>query len=248
MNLHKTVKKVETQIEKLKIESVLKCFLLFIFTLLNVSSMLSQNNTYQYNYKNFDNSTVEIKLSINNSYIKYSNKNWFDLANMGSDKMTNYWKLVKSIFKNNRDSLKFVYKMFAKALPNVSDEYFINTVVRFVQSIPYKIPPMNYKGKKTSGLFAPAICLSEGYGDCDTKSLLLCCILAHRYKLIFLVGSSHAFIGIKIPPINGQEYVEIDGEKYVLCEMTYFWDLGNLPTSSKYDINKGKYQFCKLIY
>ena len=208
----------------------------------------SQNVKREYQYVNFDGAKVKIELELTESYIIESNQNWYDITKLGSDPNKNYFLMVESLFKNNKDSLRFVFDMFQKAMPIVSDNYFINTVIRFVQDIPYQLPPMLYKGKATYGIFAPAICLSEGYGDCDTKSLLLCCILAHRYELIFLAGTQHAFIGIECNPGNKQEYVEINGKKYVLCEMTYRWELGNLPISSKYDINKGKYKYIILKY
>jgi hypothetical protein len=213
-----------------------------------MNSAYSQNMKKEYQYKNFDGAKIKIELELTDSYIKESNQNWFDLVKMEFNADKNYFSMIESLFNNNKDSLRFVFDMFQGAMPNVSDDYFINTVIRFVQDIPYKLPPMIYKGKSTSGIFAPAICLAEGYGDCDTKSLLLCCILAHKYELIFLAGTHHAFIGIKCDPVEKQEYVEINGKNYVLCEMTYQWKLGFLPVSSKFDINKGKYKYIVLKY
>jgi hypothetical protein len=208
----------------------------------------SQSIDKSYSYKNFDGSEVQITFNLKQSTIDYFNRNWYDIISRSNNKRENYFRLIKSLFYDNQDSLGFVYNMFNQNLHDVSDEYFINTVIRFVQSLPYKIPPSNFNGKKTSGILAPMICLSQGYGDCDTKSLLLCCILGHKYELLFLVGESHAFIGIKSDPSQGKEYVEIKGCNYVLCEMTSFWPLGELPVSSKYDINSGKYQYTILKY
>ena len=202
----------------------------------------------RYGYKNFDNADIDIQFDISRSLIQASNQNWYSIINITPDPSKNYFSKIQAIFSSNKDSLKFVFDMFEQALPSVSDEYFINTVIRFVQTIPYKIPPIKYQGKVINGLFAPVICLAEGYGDCDTKSLLLCCILAHRYDLMFLAGARHAFIGIKVKPDNGQEYVEINGVSYVLCEMTSKWPLGVLPVSSRKDINQGKYQYQILKY
>jgi hypothetical protein len=223
---------------------------IFIAIILNSLVLLCNSQTLDrsFHYTNFDGSSVDIDLEINESFVNYSNQNWFDIGTNTLNSSKNYFNLVQGIFNNNRDSLKFVFDMFEITLYNVSDEYFINTVIRFVQSIPYKIPPLEYKGKKTSGLFAPVICLAEGYGDCDTKSLLLCSILAHKYELIFLMGSSHAFIGIKTTPQTDQEYVEINGFKYILCEMTSKWPLGKLPVSSVSDINARKYKYLILKY
>jgi hypothetical protein len=202
----------------------------------------------EFEFENFDGSKVKIQLSFSESLLNYSNQSIHTLIIPSSDSNKNYSNLIESIFMRNKDSIRFVYEMFTNCLYNVSDDYFINTVIRFVQSIPYKIPPLTYNGKSTSGVFSPAICLYEGYGDCDTKSLLLCSILAHKYELIFLFGAKHAFIGIRITPAQDDEYVEINNVKYVLCEMTSKWKLGKLPVSSVFDINKGQYKYLNMKY
>jgi hypothetical protein len=224
--------------------------LILLFTLFHgiIQSTYAQTIRKKYDYSNFDGSNVKINLILNGDFVQESNKNWYEVGRKTSNINTNYFNRIESLFIYNKDSLKFVYDMFDNFLSNVSDEYFINTVIRFVQTIPYKIPPADFNGKKTGGVFPPAICLSEGYGDCDTKSLLLCCILGHKYQLIFLMGPKHAFVGVKIEPQENQEYVEINGEKFVLCELTDKWDLGKLPVSSIDDINNGKYQYRVLNY
>lgn len=219
----------------------------FLGILLLVAFFAQGQQNYQ--YTNFDGAAVDINLQINPSFLEYSNRGWKELVqNDRGSALKNYFALVEEHFDRNRDSLRFVYQMFDSSLYQVSDAYFINTVIRFVQSIPYQIPPTIYKGKETSGLLSPAISLAEGYGDCDTKSILLACILGHRYEILFLAGAQHAFIGIKIPPLKGQEFVEINGSQYVLCEMTSAFPFGVLPSSSVYDINRGKYQYTILKY
>jgi hypothetical protein len=233
----------------------MKSFIIYILKIITIARVCfivdfanAQTIDKDYSYKNFDDSQVQISLKIDQEFVHDSNQNWYELITTNSNKEENYDALVKTIFLKNKDSLRFIYEMFTNSLPKVSESYFINSVIFFVQSIPYKIPPLDYKEKKTSGLLAPAICLIEGYGDCDTKSLLLCCILAHKYELIYLTGARHVFIGIKIPPTKNQEYVEINGVQYVLCEMTSKWELGKLPVSSIDDINKGKYRYQILKY
>lgn len=219
-----------------------------IILYLIIGSSYGQTVDKNFQYTNFDGSQVQIDLKIDQEFITSSNQNWYEIITIKGNSEQNYDALVENIFLKNEQSLKFIYEMFTASMPNVSEYYFINSVIYFVQSIPYKIPPLVYKGKKTSGLFSPVICLTEGYGDCDTKSLLLCSILAHKYELIYLTGARHAFIGIKITPTANQEYVEINGTKYVLCEMTSKWKLGKLPVSSVDDINKGKYRYQILKY
>lgn len=202
-----------------------------------------------YAFENFDGARVDLKLNIEQAFIDASMVDWQDLlANPKPSPKANYFNLVEAHFKTNEVSLKFVFDVFDQALPYVTDSYFINTVIRFVQTMPYKLPPLKYQGIETGGLLAPILSLKEGWGDCDTKSLLLMCILGHRYEMLFLAGAKHAFIGIKAEPGPGQEYVEIKGSKYVLCEMTSLWRLGELPATSVKDINSGKYNYTILKY
>lgn len=224
--------------------------ILYIITsFLTISLGHAQTLNKKFQYTNFDGAQVKIELQIDKEFINNSsNKNWYDRITIRGNSQQNYDALVKAIFLQNKQPLKFIYEMFMVSMPNASEQYFVNSVIYFVQSIPYKIPPSEYKGKKTSGLFTPVVCLAEGYGDCDTKSLLLCSILAHKYELIYLNSTRHAFIGVKMQPTANQEYVEINGIQYVLCEMTSKWKLGKLPVSSVEDINNGKYRYQILKY
>ncbi len=202
-----------------------------------------------YTFENFDGAKVNLILSIDQASINASLMDWQDLlTNPKPSPKANYFGLIEAHFKINKVPLRFVFEIFDRALPHVTDSYFINTVIRFVQTMPYQLPPLEYEGIKTGGLLAPVLSLKEGWGDCDTKSLLLMCILGHRYEMLFLAGAKHAFIGIKAEPGSGQEYVEIKGSKYVLCEMTSLWRLGELPATSVKDIDSGKYNYTILKY
>lgn len=201
-----------------------------------------------FTFTNFDQATVSISLDIEPWVFTHANVDWFTIARAQPGTENAYVKFVKGTFARHQESLRFVYDMFANTLPHVSDAYFINTIIRFVQELPYQLPPMEYLGKPTSGLLPPPFCLAEGWGDCDTKSLLLACILGHRYEILFLIGEQHAFIGIQVPPGPHMEFVTIGGKPYVLCEMTDVWPLGQLPASSVRDINAGKYEFFTLRY
>jgi len=201
-----------------------------------------------YNYINFDGAKVSLKLDIRDSYLAHSNQDWHELLGHSMDTNEDYLEYTKMLFAKEEFPLRFLFEIFDQNLATVDDEYFINTVVSFVQTLPYKIPPTEYKGKNTSGILAPALCLAEGYGDCDTKSLLLACILAHKFDLIFLAGDHHAFIGIAYTPRLTDHFVTIDRVEYVLCELTSRWPLGKLPNSSIHEINKKKYSYIKLGY
>lgn len=108
-------------------------------------------------------------------------------------------------------------------------------IASFVQSLEYRIPPTtryNGDGKKVhiGGLTMPLETLYNGYGDCDTKSVMFASIMKN-YKgagMIFLKGEKHIFVGIRMEPRMYEKYVVINGEKYVLVELTYPHPLGKI--------------------
>ena len=61
----------------------------------------------------------------------------------------------------------------------------VEFLLRFVQDIPYGIPPTRSNSKVISGVLSPPQIFIEKWGDCDSKVLLLSSILAHepRYKI-----------------------------------------------------------------
>jgi hypothetical protein len=239
------------------------CFLIFFIVNLFPSSLLNQKNTNielnykintnsnishrrNFNYINFDGRKIELELNIYDDFYQQSIEDWTKYAKHGLDARANYKDYVIGLFRKNKVKTKFIFDLFENNLKNQSNEYILRTIIRFVQSIPYKIPNNKYKGVNISGLLPPAATLIEGYGDCDTKSLLFACIASHKFDIIFLEGSTHAFIGVSGNPTLGQDYVIINRKKYILCEMTSIWDLGKLPVTSKNDINLGTYDYIEM--
>jgi hypothetical protein len=229
----------------------LRCLaMVALATLVVVSASGGTPITRDFVFDNFDGARAELRLSIDERVFLDSvvDTTAFTAAGLSADQ--NYIAIVKGLFAQGKPRMRFVFDAFSKALPNVSESYFLQTLVAFVQSprsLPYGIPPMKYRGVNTDELFPPIIALVEGYGDCDTRSLLFACIASHRFKVIFLVGSTHAFVGVAVAsPAKGEEFVEISGRKFVLFETTAPWGFGVLPASSRSDINKGKYYYIEL--
>jgi len=103
----------------------------------------------------------------------------------------------------------------------------LNIMAGFVQSMAYKIPADARRTRsgreiKTGGITMPIETLYRGYGDCDTKSVLLASILANFpcQRVILLTGARHMFIGVRGIPRRDEHYVDIRGTKYILIELT----------------------------
>jgi len=97
----------------------------------------------------------------------------------------------------------------------------IEIAMKFVQDIPYAIPE-TYEGKKyTGGAISPAEILVEGYGDCDSKTMLFVGILSYMVNpddIIFVGVPDHMLSAIKNEPVPGGVYFKYKGDKYYLAE------------------------------
>lgn len=113
---------------------------------------------------------------------------------------------------------------------------FVEILASFVQSLEYRLPADIRQGEdgipiQTFGLTMPLETLYNGYGDCDTKSVLFASLLANLAdsRLILVRGSNHIFAGVRARPRPGECYIELRGERFVLLELTRPWRVGHIP-------------------
>ncbi len=109
-----------------------------------------------------------------------------------------------------------------------------------IQGFEYAVPPearVDAAGGRvlTVGVSVPLETMRNGWGDCDSRSLLLASMLAAsgRKDLIFLEGDSHLFVGLRIPPRPYDHVARVRGIPYVLLETTASWPLGRVPERSR---------------
>jgi hypothetical protein len=217
------------------------CLVIVLLIFINVTYCGVQNS---YNYSNFDGAKALLKLTVTDNMIdpELWKDAWDNASGLNSEAL--YVSYFIQLYKMNKDKFSSIRKIFAESLIAVDEEYIIQTMITFVQSIPYKIPPMEYKGYKTGGILLPGLCLQDNYADCDSRCLLLSCLASDlSLSVIVLFGSDHAFIGVEGKPGKKDEYVEVENKTYLLCELTSKWSLGEIPLSSYNDINSGKYQY-----
>jgi len=123
----------------------------------------------------------------------------------------------------------------------------------FVQNLEFRSPETyrkNAKGERvfTGGITMPLETLYNGWGDCDTKSVLFASLLANipQTGVVFLVGKSHMFVGIRGTPRMNDRFIEIRGIPYILTEMTTPWPLGRIPDHNWNALDQGLYNIVEI--
>ncbi|MCP5102007.1 MAG: hypothetical protein GY950_01445 [bacterium] len=126
----------------------------------------------------------------------------------------------------------------------------------FIQSIPYKLPPHYYKGKFIGSFFVPLLCLSEQYGDCDSKSLLLANFLTtfpgsrEKTAMVLIKGNgiAHALLAVKRRPYPGMTSLFFRRKGYfVVLETTKpGWAPGFIDRRLADALKAGHFQFEEL--
>jgi hypothetical protein len=196
------------------------------------------------NWKDYDGNQYE-------GYIYTKNSDYIDSKNYKSNlkKTINtpreYDELIYLLKENDKNSLEGVYQLFdsINEKKQFSDLKFAELIVSFVQDISYAIivpgdcDPRLYDdefvkeylssdnprcdGFEKFGINTPVEFMSNLYGDCDSRTLLLYTILANYGFDVALMSSeyySHSIIGINLP-ISGIAY-KYQNQRYVLWETT----------------------------
>ena len=156
-----------------------------------------------------------------------------------------YDELIYSLKENDKQNLYGVYQLFdsIREKEQLSSIKFAELIVSFIQDIPYAVivpddcNPNLYDDKfireyltsenarcdgfQKFGINSPVEFMSNLYGDCDTRTLLLYTTLAYYGYDVALFSSeyySHSIIGVNLP-ISGIAY-KYENQRYVLWETT----------------------------
>lgn len=165
--------------------------------------------------------------------------------NLGQSTPRAYDEIIYLLKENDKQNLNGVYQLFDSIRENnqLSNIKFAELLVSFIQDIPYAVilpddcNPNLYDDKfiqdylnsenarcdgfEKFGINSPVEFMSNLYGDCDTRTLLLYTMLAHYGFDVALFSSeyySHSIIGVNLP-INGITY-KYGNQRYVLWETT----------------------------
>ena len=121
----------------------------------------------------------------------------------------------------------------------------------FVQNLEYRVPdpvralPWNKNQKiHTMGVNMPIETLHNGWGDCDSKSVLLASLFSNltQASAIFVEGDEHIFIGVAGVPMRNDHFVEYRNIKYILIETTTPWPVGKIPQENWQRFRANKYK------
>jgi hypothetical protein len=119
---------------------------------------------------------------------------------------------------------KPLYKLALKSLGEKkrSRREQIRLLMKFVQDIPYGVPPREFNQKIISGILPTPQLFIEKWADCDTKVVLLTSILANdpyfRNKILFIHVPRHLFMAIQGVPKPYDKYITYRGKRYILTE------------------------------
>lgn len=96
----------------------------------------------------------------------------------------------------------------------------IETLLKFIQDIPYGIPPDRLPDRVIAGVLPPPQMLLERWGDCDSKAVLFASILAHdpSMRAVFLLVPNHILLAVEGIPRPYQNAIEVRGRTYILAE------------------------------
>ncbi|TNE97646.1 MAG: hypothetical protein EP326_11110 [Deltaproteobacteria bacterium] len=126
-----------------------------------------------------------------------------------------------------QESKEIVAPLYAQILTiqkkyGLSNREKVELIMRFLQDIPYGIPPTNYQSRYIGGLFPPSETLRNGWADCDSKSVLMATLLSfdpHYYnKMAMILVPGHALLGIQDVPGPYDKTVSFIGRQYVYAE------------------------------
>ncbi len=101
------------------------------------------------------------------------------------------------------------------------DAAVVGTALSLVQTgLDYEDIPLRREGRVIGGIYPPVVALTEGRGDCDSKTALMASILLNwdRIRLVGVGIPDHYLLGVLQIPAKGDAYVEYGGLQYVLME------------------------------
>jgi len=113
-----------------------------------------------------------------------------------------------------------LYSMLEETSRGKGSQARIETLLKFIQDIPYGIPPDSVDGKSIGGVLPPPLAFQMGWGDCDTKAIIFASILSHdpNAELVFLFVPNHVLLAVESIPRPFQEYIDYQGKRFVIAE------------------------------
>jgi hypothetical protein len=129
----------------------------------------------------------------------------------------------------------------------------IGAFASFVQFMPYRVPDdfkINNLGEKilTAGAMMPLETLANGWGDCDSKSLLFAALVQNigLVDVSFIVMEEHLFAAVQLRPEQNDRSIRYKNKDWVLIELTDSWPIGRIPTDRQNAVDVGNFKVVEL--
>ena len=128
------------------------------------------------------------------------------------------------VVEESRTPVKPLYQALSRIFQKhgIKGRAKIEFIMRFLQDIPYGIPPTNYEGRFINGMFPPSELLKMGWGDCDSKSILMATLLSFEprfyNRLAMVLVPGHALLGLELIPGPYDKTVRYLGRTFIYAE------------------------------
>jgi hypothetical protein len=134
-----------------------------------------------------------------------------------------------------------------------SKRELVGAFASFVQSMQYRVPSdfrINKEGEKilTAGAMMPMETLANGWGDCDSKSMLFAALVQSigLVDVCFIVMDEHLFAAVQFRPEQNELSILYKNKDWVLIELTDSWPIGRIPRDRQNGVSTGNYKVVEL--
>lgn len=148
--------------------------------------------------------------------------------------------------KESRELLIPVAQAFFDSLGKGGDTRdYVGLLLSWIQSIPYNVLEDRLVSNG-AGYSSPIEVLTSNLGDCDSKTTLAAALMRALFpnlKMAILYLPNHALLAANFATKDHDNFIEIDGYKYVLLEPTgpALLNIGQVANKSGTDIASGMY-------
>lgn len=153
--------------------------------------------------------------------------------------------------RESRELLMPVAQAFFEELGTGGDTRdYVGLLLSWIQNIPYNVLEDRLISNG-AGYSSPVEVLTTNLGDCDSKTTLAAALMRALFpnlKMAILYLPNHALLAANVANKETDEFIEIDGYKYVLLEPTgpALLNVGNIDSKSSIDIASGMYSLEKV--
>lgn len=153
--------------------------------------------------------------------------------------------------RESRELLMPVAQAFFEELGKGGDTRdYVGLLLSWIQNIPYN-ELEDRLVSNGAGYSSPVEVLTTNLGDCDSKTTLAAALMRALFpnlKMAILYLPNHALLAANVANKETDEFIEIDGYKYVLIEPTgpALLTVGDIDNKSSVDIASGMYSVEKV--